>query len=252
MCFNMSLVTDRLALEGEFGAVFEQFPSYSGGSTPSIEYHNRSGFSHPLWPVITAQDPGKFSSAHWGLVPSWVKDRESALRLQDMTINARGESIWEKPSFRSAAAHARRCLIPVDGFFEPHEHEGKSYPFYIHRAGKLFALAGIYDRWVGPQTGREYLSFSIITADAAGIIATIHNKKHRMPLILTAQQYPRWLDADLSQERVRQMLGDDRLPELFAHPVSKQLYSRTPAALEPSVQKPCPTGIDAVDRIALR
>ncbi len=250
MCFNMSLVVERLALESEFAAIFDLFPSLAGGGN-RINYPNRSGFSHPVWPVITTEDPDHITTAVWGLVPRWVKDRHGALNIQNKTLNARGESLLERPSFRSAMKKGQRCLIPVDGFFEPHDYQGKSYPFYIHRRGALFAFAGLFDDWYGPETGKQYRSFSIITIPSLGIVDQIHNTKHRMPLILMRECYHQWLDGTKDPEDINEMIiKSDNPPYLSAYPVSRQIYCKDFSVDTVGSRDMCPTGIEVIDRLS--
>ncbi len=249
MCFNMSIVTDLLQLEEDFGAVFEGHPSFAsdGGR---ILYHQRSGFSHPAWPIIPAGDRRMASSGVWGLVPRWAKDREAALAIREKTLNARSETVRQLPSFRDSMKQQKRCLIPVSGFFEPHAYGGKSYPFYLHRKGELFALGGIYEDWFGPETGRAYRGFSVLTVPAAGIVDTIHNKKHRMPLLIEPGNYGAWLDAALPAEEVDRLMGG-REYELFAHPVSRALYARDGSSTAPGISDIQYTGIPEVDNLSI-
>jgi len=129
----------------------------------------------------------------WGLIAPWSEDGESAYRSQSQAINARSESVHEKPTFRAAFA-SRRCLIPASGYYEwatefgPHH---SKQPFYISRSdGALLAFAGIHSSWISP-TGVVRKSAAIITRDAAGELAKIHN---RMPLLLPKDRWDLWLD----------------------------------------------------------
>lgn len=122
----------------------------------------------------------------WGLIPSWAKDRSLTGRL----INARSESVHEKPAFRQAI-RCRRCIIPANGFFE-WAGEGKNRrPFYIRtRTGSIMAFAGIWERWRSPE-GEVLDSCSILTTTANSLIRTIHD---RMPVIIRPEEYGIWLD----------------------------------------------------------
>jgi putative SOS response-associated peptidase YedK len=125
-------------LEGRFNAKFIDPESFEP------IYHS-SAFSTPNHPVITDSDPEIIQTFSWGLIPSWVKDEEKAKKIAFNTFNARAETIFEKPSFRSSIKK-RRCLILVDGFFEWQEVKGKKYPYYIKMSdSEAFALAGIWD-----------------------------------------------------------------------------------------------------------
>lgn len=245
MCFNMSLAAERTRLEQDFHALFTEFPLLEGIDPKGFCYYGRSGFTHPLWPVIRAEDPERFTPMYWGLVPHWVKDREQALKIRNSTLNARVETLSERPSFRESFKRGQRCLIPVDGFYEPHHHQGTSYPFYLHRDSRLFALAGIHARWTGPETGKVYDSFSVVTAPAEGLLESIHNRKHRMPLILGPGQYAEWLEGSPGLQLDREFLSG-----MKAHPVSRGLYRRDGSVShDASIQDLEMTGIAEVDAL---
>ncbi len=159
--------------------------------------------------------------ASWGLVPSWSKDSTRAAS----TINARVESVSEKPSFRSAFK-SRRCLVPANGYYEWATELGNfklKQPFYISNLdGSLLSMAGLYETWTNPQTGKELTSLSIITRESTGQIAKIH---HRMPVILPKDRWSTWLSTTpLNKEQVPQYLDLLDLPKpeegLQAWPVS--------------------------------
>jgi putative SOS response-associated peptidase YedK len=124
----------------------------------------------------------------WGLIPAWAKDPKIGYKL----INARAETVAEKPSFR-AAFRQRRCLIPADGFYEWQQVEGSrhSHPYFIGLQDKRpFAFAGLYERWESPD-GENFDTCTIVTTAANEVLAPIHD---RMPVILSPQKYAQWLD----------------------------------------------------------
>ncbi|MBX9690679.1 MAG: SOS response-associated peptidase [Candidatus Obscuribacterales bacterium] len=124
----------------------------------------------------------------WGLIPSWVKDLKKAKPL----INARSETLCEKPSFRSSLKK-RRCLVPADGFYEWKKTAAGKAPFYIYeKEHALLAFAGIYDEWKD-EAGHLLKTFSIITTEANGSMAPLHD---RMPVILPPQAEQLWLDPE--------------------------------------------------------
>jgi putative SOS response-associated peptidase YedK len=127
----------------------------------------------------------------WGLVPSWAKDRSLAGRM----INARSESVHEKPAFRQAI-RCRRCIIPANGFFE-WAGEGKSRrPYYIRtRTGSIMAFAGIWERWRTLE-GELLDSCAILTTVANSLIRSIHD---RMPVIIRPEEYNLWLDRSITE-----------------------------------------------------
>ena len=170
-----------------------------------------SGFSHPRLLVYPDSEPDFPLVATWGLVPHWVKDTAQRNKLWNQTLNARGETVFEKPSFRSAARH-HRCLVYVDGFYEHHHHGGKTYPYYIARKdGQPLILAGLYSDWRDPETGGNLTTFTLLTTEGNPMMARIHNNPKldgpRMPVILPDALADQWLKP----------LEDDRdIPELEA------------------------------------
>jgi putative SOS response-associated peptidase YedK len=160
-------------------------------------------------------------SGSWGLVPSWSKDSTRAANA----INARVESVSEKPSFRSAFK-SRRCLVPANGYYEWATEPGNfnlKQPFYISNQNKsLLPMAGLYEEWVNPQSGEILTSVSVITRGSTGDIAKIH---HRMPVILPKDIWASWLSADiLNKEQIPKYLDLLNIPKpdagLVARPVS--------------------------------
>ena len=254
MCFNMALVKERDALEQEFHAVFEDIPllDHIAGPEQKLSYYNRSGFSHPIWPVITAGNPGAIALHSWGLIPHWTKDRTSALSIRDKTLNARSESAWEKPSFR-ASIPTQRCLIIADGFYEPHKFENRSYPFFIYKADHTpLTLAGIFAEWTGPETGKTIRTFSILTTQAVGLIDAIHNAKHRMPVIIEEKDRGLWLDTQAPRPLISQLCEPVEHTNLRAHPVTTSFYAHGESTNTPDIQNPVKIGIPAIDELALQ
>jgi len=144
-------------------------------------------------PFISSDDEQgidrSINTARWGLIPTWAKDASR----QANAINARVESIAEKPTFKSAFK-SRRCLVPVTGYYEWATELGKykpKQPFYIsHKDKHSLAIAGLYETWINPATNSPITTAAIITREAAGIVAPIH---HRMPVILPKDLWSSWL-----------------------------------------------------------
>ena len=150
----------------------------------SVEYrasYNVTPSSH--CPVIRLKhDSREMALCHWGLVPSWAKDKKLA------PINAKAETVREKPFFRSAFK-TRRCIIPINGFYEWQGGKGNKIPFYIHpKSETFFGLAGLWESWETPD--EELQSFTIITTEANDFMQPIHQ---RMPVILDKDDYEAWL-----------------------------------------------------------
>ncbi len=138
----------------------------------------------PIVRVIEGQR--QFALVRWGFIPSWVKDPKTFTLL----INARGETVNDKPAFRNAMKR-RRCLVPADGFYEWKRDGATKRPYYIRRKdGAPFAFAGLYETWIGPN-GEELDTAAIVTTAANRVLAPIHD---RMPVILAPDAYEMWLD----------------------------------------------------------
>ncbi len=180
-------------------------------------------------PVITQNQPDKLQFFKWGLVPFWAKDPKIGNRL----INARAETILEKPSFKYAV-QKRRCLIPADGFYEWKKTKQGKQPYRIYlKDESLFAFAGIWERW--QSENEELYTFSIITTHANDFMKPLHN---RMPVILTPETEAYWMDENLDIKEIKHLCQplDDEL--LSAHPVSQRVNN--PANNDHDLLKPVP------------
>jgi putative SOS response-associated peptidase YedK len=169
--------------------------------------------------VVANSSPQKIDFFVWGLIPSWAKDPKIGNRL----INARSETLAEKPSFRSAYRR-RRCLVLADGFYEWRKNPDKSKtPLYIQiESRQPFAFAGLWERWFSPQ-GDELLSCTIITTEPNEFMTKIHN---RMPVILPPDAYAQWLDpAEQKPEQLQQLLVPFPAEQMTAYPVSRVVNS---------------------------
>ncbi|MDM9632511.1 SOS response-associated peptidase [Robiginitalea aurantiaca] len=163
-----------------------------------LPLYHASGFSHPKLLIYTTRSPDFPILAIWGLLPHWIRDWDQGKKIWNKTLNARGETIFEKPSFRSAARD-NRCLIYVDGFYEHHHHSGASYPFFIYRSdGHPMIFAGLSSDWRDPDTGKVLTTFSIVTTEGNSLLSDIHNNPKlsgpRMPVILPDALADQWLD----------------------------------------------------------
>ena len=141
-----------------------------------------------LAPLLRLDDAGAAAAGflQWGLVPSWAKDADIGNRM----INARSETVAEKPSFR-AAYRRRRCLVPADGYYEWQSRGGPKRPWRIVRQdGAPFAFAGLWEHWLGAD-GSELETFCLLTTAANELLSAIH---HRMPVIINAENMAAWLD----------------------------------------------------------
>jgi len=176
----------------------------------------------PSQPILAIPNDGKNAADFfvWGLIPSWAKDPSMGNRL----INARGETIAEKPSFRGALKY-KRCLILADGFYEWKSQPGtkaKVPHFIFLKSRRPFAFAGLWDEWLSPDGG-SVRSATIITTEPNELMAAIHN---RMPVILPPSAYAQWLDpAPQTPDRLLPLLQPFPAEEMSAHPVSTLVNS---------------------------
>tara|TARA_B100001765_G_scaffold213212_1_gene178645 strand:+ start:799 stop:1566 length:768 start_codon:yes stop_codon:yes gene_type:complete len=193
-----------------------------------LPLHHVSAFQHPKLLVYTNRSPETPEIATWGLIPHWVKDQQQKNQLWNKTLNARGETIFEKPSFRNAAKN-NRCIIYVDGFYEHHHYKSKTYPFYIHHKNQEpLALAGLWSEWTDPDTGEMINSFSIVTTEGNTMMSKIHNnpklKGPRMPLILPKELEDKWLESiedDLDKKQIEELIVSYPEEELDSHTVQR-------------------------------
>jgi putative SOS response-associated peptidase YedK len=164
-------------------------------------------------PVILASGGRRtLELRRWGLVPFWAKDPAIGNRL----INARSESVEEKPSFRTAF-RKHRCLVPADGFYEWKPAGRRKQPYWIHRRdGQPFAMAGLYERWHADRED-EIRSFTVLTTEANPLVRPIHA---RMPVILDAAAWSEWLDPGAPVGALRALLRPAPAADFDTRPVS--------------------------------
>lgn len=202
-------------------------------------YYHASGFNHPKLAVICAEhNQIELKLCVWGLIPNWTKDESFAEQIWNRTINARGESIFDKPSFK-LPAHKGRCILPLDGFFEHHHKNGKVFPYFIKSTDhKRMLIAAIKDSWTNKSTGEIIESFSIVTTPGNTLLSELHNnpklKGPRMPLILNETDTNQWLNGN--PEEAKELVISNNDIELEAFTVQK-LKGKTYVGNLPEVQK---------------
>ena len=198
----------RFTLTANPEQIQEAFPQYLVPRRMSPHYNIA-----PTQPIAVVPNDGnqRVDFFTWGLIPSWAKDPSIGSRM----INARAETLAEKPSFR-AAFRRRRCLVIADGFYEWVQNPGEKAktPHYIRlSSGKPFAFAGLWEQWFSPD-GSEIKSATIITREPNELVAKLHR---RMPVILDPVDYAHWIDP---QERTQAELQ----PLLKAYPAEKMTH----------------------------
>lgn len=184
MCFFSRLTLSVSELKSRFGAE----PDPEDNFEPVEEYN---GFTFPKTPVIANDKPGLIQLFNWGLMPSWAKDET----FRKNTLNARFETLGEKPSFKPYMQN--RCLVLANGFYEwqwldPKGRKKQKYLITLEN-NDAFAFAGIWSKWANRDTGEILNTYSIITLPATGLMAEIHNSKLRMPFILKTENERKWL-----------------------------------------------------------
>ena len=226
MCGRYSLFTPSSELERRFDADF-------GGVDPT--YNAAPGQELP---VIRDADPDQVTHCSWGLVPEWADDPDES----PAPINARAESVADKPTFRGAYRQ-RRCLVPADGFYEWVSDEDGKTPYRVALADdEPFAMAGLWETWEGEpaQTGlgdfgadgdrtRRVDSFTVVTTEPNDLVADLH---HRMAVILPPGEERRWLTADDPSDLLSPYPAD----EMRSYPVSPRVGD--PANDDPSLVEP--------------
>jgi putative SOS response-associated peptidase YedK len=218
MCGRFSLGASAATLMGHFNV------------QESLSWTGRYNLA-PSQEVLTIiQPPGaarQVRRMRWGLIPAWAKDPAIGNRL----INARAETVATKPAFR-VPLRERRCLILTDGFYEWEALGRRKQPWFIRmRNGRLFALAGLWDRWADAE-GRDLESCTIITTSSNDLIRRFH---HRMPVILSPSDYDLWLDVQVRDvDRLLALLVPYPPEEMTAFPVS--LLVNNPANDSPACQ----------------
>ena len=166
---------------------------------------------------IRAERGPELVRLRWGLIPSWAKDAAIGARM----INARGETVAEKPAFR-AAFRRRRCLVPMKGFYEWKTTASGKLPHFIYlKNADIFAAAGLYEYWPGRDGAEPVESYTIITTEANDMMAKLHD---RMPVILAEKDHAAWLDPKNEGKGTLQALLKPYPPgEMLAYPVSTRV-----------------------------
>lgn len=169
--------------------------------------------TQPIPVVIMDNYERRFRLMRWGLIPSWVKDP----RAFSLLINARAETVLDKPAFRNAIRR-RRCLVPADGYYEWRAGGPRKQPYFIHpHDGGPIGFAAVWETWTGPN-GEELDTVAIVTTQATGGLAELHD---RVPVTIAREEFARWLDsADVDAETASGMLRSPREGAFVWYPVS--------------------------------
>lgn len=191
MCYHLSRPSAQALREA--GLIVDAGPETT---------HRLNGFDHPELPATVMGGGSQVRYLEWGLIPSWIKGASEAQKAQNNTLNARSETMFQKPMFRDAARH-HRCLLWADGFYE-WQHRGKEkIPYFLHfESHQLFTIGGLMSEWTHPETGEVLATCSLLTTDANPLMAEIHNSKLRMPLILPEAAHITWLAPESGEDAI--------------------------------------------------
>lgn len=206
MCGRFVITSPPAALRQIFGYL-EQ---------PNFPPRHNIAPTQPIPVVILENGARHFRLMRWGLLPGWVKDP----RKFTLLINARSETVTEKPAFKNAIRR-RRCLIPADGYYEWQGSEKPKRPFFIHRRdGAPIGLAGLAETWIGPN-GEELDTVAIVTAPASADLSVLH---HRVPVTIAPGDFDRWLDCRVDNaEDVMALLRAPEEGEFAWHEISTRV-----------------------------
>jgi putative SOS response-associated peptidase YedK len=186
MCFHSKQSKSAQELENRFKAIVEEKENY----LPSVY----NAFQYPKTPVISNAEPHKIQLFNWGLIPAWAKDDS----IKKNTLNARIETVKEKPAFRSVVNN--KCLIIADGFYEWQwlDDKGKRKQKFLVSLpnNELFAFAGLWSEWLDKSKGELIKTYTILTTEANELMSKIHNTKKRMPVIVSANNESEWLQGN--------------------------------------------------------
>ena len=219
MCYNISAKKQPQELEKRFKVKIAEGVSVS-------PHFYLSGFNHPKMPVISSVQPTLIQNYQWGLIPSFCQTMKDAKDMMTKTLNAKSETVFSLPSFKNSIIE-KRCLILVDGFYEWRTIGKQKYPYYIYtKDNEPFAFGGIYNDWVNKETGEIINTFSIITTEANPLMAKIHNLKLRMPLILSKETEQDWLNLNLNEIQINELMKPFDENKMEAHTISKLITNQ--------------------------
>ena len=206
MCGRFVITSAPAALRQLFGYV-EQ---------PNFPPRYNVAPTQPIPVVLVDKGARHFQLMRWGLLPSWVKDPRGFTVL----INARSETVLEKPAFKKAIRR-RRGLIPADGYYEWKSIDGRKQPYFIHRADRApLGFAAVFETWAGPN-GEELDTVAIVTAAAGEDLATLHD---RVPVTISPGDFERWLDIRGDEvDAILPLMTAPRIGEFAWHPVSTRV-----------------------------
>ncbi|HBN04603.1 MAG TPA: hypothetical protein DD434_02285 [Bacteroidales bacterium] len=181
------------------------------------DYPLIGGLSHPFIPIVKAD---RVEACQWGFIPPFANG-DNYKEFQNLTLNSRSESVFDKPSFRHSIMESRGVVV-MDGFYEWRHYNKNTYPYYIFPKGDdVFYVGCIYNAWVNRLTGEVIDSFSIITTNANSLMERIHNTKKRMPLILNKGEIDYWMDSKLERDDIERLMKPFDDEKMSAYSIKK-------------------------------
>lgn len=236
MCFHTSQTKKVKELENRYDATITKDDAREVYDIP--RYH-LNGFAHPDMLIIPQEGSSVLAPALWGIVPNNKKQEQIRDYYKEAVrygggLNAQSEKLFDHFIYKHSAL-TRRCIVPVTGFFEPHEYKSKKYPFHIkHKDNDVLSLAGLY------TIIDSVVTFTILTKKASPLFAKIHNKKNRQPIILNSDFEQDWLKEDLNENGIKELINLNYNEDLLsAFTVSRDLFS-------PTINSDIPSIIDEV------
>lgn len=208
MCYNLSTVdskdTDEMTDDNALRKYYHELNKFE-------KHYFLSGHDHPELPVITKEGIQLY---RWGIIPPWTKDEFGVKELGSKTLNAIGEEVFEKPSYKDPILQSRGILL-VSGFFEWHDINKKKYPYFIRpKHNHYFAIGTINNTW------HQLRCFSILTTVANPLMQNIHNIKKRQPLIVSINNIEDWLSHDLSKDQIQSLIATSPADDMEAYTVT--------------------------------
>jgi len=208
MCFTVKYITQKklkyAQRRGDSADEINQLERDIQDLTLNMEAQEAaSGFIHPPLLVFKNTKPLKPALLNWGLIPYWINDKKRATQIRNKTLNARGETIFEKPSFKKPAQQ-QRCLVMVDGFYDYHYIDNKAHPYLFENRDKTpLVFAGLWDN-CRTVDDTIWNTVTIVTTPAEGLVKEIQNNpkktEARTPLILTKETETIWLNNSTKQQ----------------------------------------------------
>ena len=231
MCYGTRVTKEVDELEAYYNVT--KYVGEEGQTKLDLIYYHANGWNHPLMWMIPQERSNSITPAMWGIMPSKNNGADYKEYFKNYKtfggLNAKSEKLFDHFIYRYSWEH-KRCIIPVDGFFEPHttpvKVKGKPFkvPFYFRRKnGDPLNMAGIYT-----TTADGWNTFTVLTKPATPLFEKIHNEKKRRPVIIDDENLDSWLMDDIDMDDVQQMIDDDLWDSEFeTYPITKDLYSKT-------------------------